>query len=107
MLLFLNQVPSFVFQAVITKKLQNYRDSTSLDTILLSNQGDCTCNLARMCRVDGNHLLICLETCAPGKVVKFEFPSTALSSHVLTTPCYVQHLIERKIERKVPYLVRL
>ena len=98
MLLFFNQVPSFVFQAVMTKTLQNYHDSTSLDTISLSNQGDCTCNLARMCRVDGNRLLeICLETCAPGKVVKFEFPSTFLNSHVLTTPCYAQ----------VPDLVRL
>ena len=90
-----NQVPSFVFQGVMTKKLQNYRDSTSVDTILLSNQGNCTCNLARMCRVDGNRLLeIYLETCAPGKVVKFEFPSTVLNSHVLTTPCYAQHSIE-------------
>ena len=52
-----------------------------------------------MCRVDGNRLL---ETFAPGKLVKFEFPKTALNSHVLTTPCYAQHSIERKIERKVP-----
>ena len=107
-MLFLNQVPSFVFQAVMTKKLQNCRDTTSLDTISLSNQGDCTCNLARMCRVDGNRLLaICLESCAPGKVVKFEFPSTALNSCVVATPYYAQHSIERKVERKVPDLVRL